>query len=715
MAEDLQGIAKKLGIATRFTDAGLSRRDYEVSPEIIKFFIRAFGYTANSEAEIAASLQEIELERWKHALEPIYIVEEKDVALDLVVFADFRSEPVTLELKAQGSGKKMPADYEVIDDGESAVSGMMTYFKLKIKIHTPLPVGYYDVKITHHGKTYKTVLAVAPERCYEAPAMAKKLWGYAVQLYSLRSERNWGVGDFTDLKTLVRLCGETGADVIGLNPLNVLSHDYPEDASPYLAISRLFLNPIYIDVEAVPEFEAEDISGLQKLIDELRHSELIRYADVYNLKISVLNKCYLRMLTSEDQTRRQAFEKFCRDQGDDLHKLAVFQTISHQSCNLDWGGWRSWPKQYQNPRSLEVGKFADDNREQVDFFKFLQFEADRQLAEAADLVKEQGLGVGFYRDLAVGVGTDSAELWSNPDLFFKKAGTGAPPDAFFPAGQKWGLGTFNPRALKQEKYLPFIKILRANMRSAGALRIDHVMSLMRLYVIPDCSDLGTYIFYNFADMLNIVALESHLNKCAVVGESIGNVPAGFLEILAARNVHSLSVLWAERYNAGWGDFHAPEAYPVSAFASVGTHDMAPLKMWWFGYDIELSFALGLIPNEHEKNEAYHKRENDRWKLLNALDAAQVWPADNMRTGNYLYGEGYPEGIDEAVHRFMARTTSQVFLAQLEDILHVDKLQNLPGTDRDKHPNWRRRLPVSLEQLPGDIAYRRNIAAIKTER
>ena len=216
-------------------------------------------------------------------------------------------------------------------------------------------------------------------------------------------------------------------------------------------------------------------------------------------------------------------------------------------------------------------------------------------------------------------------------------------------------------------------------------------------------------------MLNLVALESHLNHCAVVGESIGNVPDGFLEILRERNVHSLSVLWAERYDSGWGDFISPSGYPATAFTSVGTHDMAPLRMWWFGYDIELSRSLGLIATEEDKQNAYHKRELDRWKLLFALDSNAVWPQDNLRKANYIYGEAYPEGIEEAVHRFVSRSASQVFLAQLEDILHVEKLQNLPGTDRDKHPNWRRKLPVDLEKLENDIAYIRNIAAIKKER
>ncbi|MEI3546178.1 MAG: 4-alpha-glucanotransferase [Alphaproteobacteria bacterium] len=276
-----------------------------------------------------------------------------------------------------------------------------------------------------------------------------------------------------------------------------------------------------------------------------------------------------------------------------------------------------------------------------------------------------------------------------------------------------GVGAFNPYVLKERCYEPFIKILRANMNAAGALRIDHVMGLMRLYIIPDNGDAGTYVMYNFKDMLNIVAIESCRNKCQIVGESIGNVPEGFLETLAEKNIYALSVLWAERKDAGWGDFNAPGEYPEKAFMSVGTHDMAPLRMWWFGYDIELMHSLGLM-DEAAKNDAYHKREIDRWKLLSALDANGCWPEDNLRKDNYIYGQGYPEGIEEAVHRFAAKTASKVFLAQLEDILHVEKMQNLPGTDKE-HPNWRRKLPVTLEKLEGDIAYIRNIQAIRRER
>ena len=707
MDSNLQKLAEKLGVAVSFCDAGLKRKNYAVSEKAIKFFIQALGYKASNDKQIEASLLEVENKRWRQPLEPIYVRNQNNIIID-IVSGDLSSILINA---IDCNGQKINLQYEYL--GNAVQNGL--FYKEDLRITTPLAIGYYDLEVIISNKKYTTRLAVAPDKCYNVSDINQKLWGYAIQLYSLKSKRNWGVGDFTDLNNFIELCAQDGADIIGINPLNVLSHDYPENASPYQSISREFLNPIYIDIENVPEFVADDMNEIASILHEVRSSEYIQYNKVYPLKIKILKQCFDRFKQNKDNVRKKAYKEFCQCYGKSLDNLAAFQAIYEEYTQKVWGGWRAWPQELQNPDSLAVKEYVKANQDRVEFFKFMQFEADRQFTLVKNKITKAGLKIGLYRDLAVGVGRDSAEYWSTPDLFMKDAGTGAPPDAFFPAGQKWGLGTFLPQVLKDEKYTPFIRILRANMQNAGALRIDHVMSLMRLYVIPDSMEEGTYIYYNFEDMLNLVALESCLNKCMVVGESIGNVPEGFLDAIAAKNIYSLSILWAERWGCGWGDFKHPNDYPNNAFASVATHDIAPLKMWWFGYDIELSRSLDLIPNDNEKNEAYHKREADRIKLLNALDNANVWPEDKHRSGNYIYGEQYPEGIEEAVERFMAKSASPVFLAQLEDILHIEKMQNLPGTDIDKHPNWRLKMPVDLEDLKGDIAYIRCIQAIKKER
>lgn len=710
MASALYELADKIGILTKFRDAGLASRDYTVSDDVIKFLATKLGYNASDNASILDSIEKFDNRRWQMPLENIFIVKEDNVFFDIILPKKYASTDLNIAIKDVEN-----VNFTIENTNEERRISDKDFVRKIIRINTNLSIGYHNFEVKAGDEVYYSKLAVAPHLGYEPEVLQKqKLWGFAIQLYSLKSKRNWGVGDLTDLETLVDICASSGANIIGLNPLNVLFHDYPENASPYSSISRLFLNPLYIDVEKVPEVLAEDLEGLSDKLTNYRNSEIIQYSYIYPLKMEILSRAHKRFREGDDKDRKLAYSKFLINSGAELDKLALFQCLYEDKSKVIWGGWRAWEAEYKNPYSAEVADYAKQNQDRISFFKFLQFEADRQLNLVYDKIKANNLAIGLYRDLAVGVGGDSAELWGDADIFIDGAGAGAPPDAFFPAGQKWGLGAFNPFKLKEHAYEPFIKILRANMALAGGLRIDHVMSLMRLYVIPDNSKLGTYIMYNFDDMINIVMIESVLNKCLIVGESIGNVPEGFLEKLESANIKSLSVLWAERYDVGWGDFVEPAKYPLDSFVSIGTHDMAPLKMWWFGYDIELSYKTGLT-SEQDKLDAYRKRENDRGKLLYALDREGVWPEDKPRSGNYIYGEQYPEGVEEAVHRYISRTPSKVFLAGLEDIFQVEKMQNLPGTDRDKHPNWRRKIPVDLEDFTGNIMFNRNINAIKKER
>lgn len=706
MSENLKLLADKLGIATSFSDAGMCKRDYNVSDETIRFFINALGYKCENEEDILNSLALLESNDFSQVLKSIYVCRQENIVFDVVIPKNMEVSKITIKDSAH--------NIKVVDikaDNENI------YWQDKKKITyriASLDIGYYDISVMVGNKNYKSILAVAPKHCYDIPLQNNKLWGYGVQLYAVKSKRNWGVGDFTDLAEIVRMSSRCGADIIGLNPLNILCHDYPENASPYQSISRLFLNPIYIDVEKVPEYDSNDKKIIEDILNKIKQEEYIQYGKVYNLKINILEKCFERFMAKNKPNRQKAYKKFCEKQGKELERLALFQALSETKTLENWGSWDYWPEIYNSPTGVGILDYLDKHGSRVEFFKFLQFEAYRQFDTVKKTIDECGLKIGLYRDLAVGVGRNSAEYWGGAELFIKDASVGAPPDAFFPCGQRWGVGAFLPSKLKETGYEPFIRVLRANMQNAGALRIDHVMSLMRLYVLPETSEQGTYLYYNFADMLNILAIESHLNKCVIVGESIGNVPDGFLDTLKERNILSLSVLWSERDNAGWGGFYAPCHYNPNAVASIGTHDMPPLKMWWFGYDIELAHNLGMI-SEDEKINSYHKREADRKMLLSSLDAAAVWPEDKTRHGDYLYGEAYPEGIEEAVHRYVAKSASKIFLAQLEDFLHVAKQQNLPGTDRDRHPNWRLKLPVDLENLEDDIAYIRNVAAIRKER
>ena len=712
MTSSLQKLADTIGILTSNTDA--CNQEHEIEDNVIRLLAEKLGYKAGNEEEIARSIDLYHKMRWQKTLESISVVEQKDIWFDVVLPENHDTSDLKLRLRYRGNERSFEPGFGVFDEGGRYTIGHTVYKKVVVKINGRLEVGYYEIELETGGKKYKSVLAVAPEKSYANETLEKeRLWGFAVQLYSLNSSRNWGIGDFTDLYNLVDICKRSGADVIGLNPLNVLSHDFPEDASPYGSVSRLFLNPIYIDVEKVPGFTPEDMASCRDKVAGLRDSELIQYTPVYELKITMLEKLYRRMLQDKKSPYYADYEAYCRRKGAELDKLALFQALSEERAHTVWGGWKAWEEEYRNSNSRAVAEYAKKHHERIGFFKYLQFEAERQFDAVKKHIDEQGLKIGLYRDLAVGVCQNSAELWGDYETFIKDAGAGAPPDERICNAQKWSLGAFHPEVLKERAYEPYIKVLRANMHNAGALRIDHAMGLMRLFVILNQEECGSYVLYNFADMLNILAIESWLNRCTIVGESIGIVPEGFIEKMAEKNIGSLSVLWVERL-LGSSDFKSPSEYPAKAFASVGTHDMPPLKMWWFGYEIAEKHKLGIY-TEEQMNWCYHERELERRKLLFALDSNAVWPEDKPRRGDYLYGEAYPEGIEEAVHRFVARAPSEVFLSQLEDILHVEKMQNVPGIDRDQHPNWRRKLPVRLENLESDIAYVRNIAAIKKER
>ncbi|MBR1916085.1 MAG: 4-alpha-glucanotransferase [Alphaproteobacteria bacterium] len=707
MTQKLDELSNKIGIATTFSFG--ANDTCHVSDELLEFLCCQFGMDVSSPKAISKSCEMLDNRCYDEVVAPIYVMRQNGIKLDIYVLKGEVLAPDMLKIKPQGKAKFRTLPFEAVTEFEKDLKGQV-YQKIVLNINENLDIGYYELEMKIKDVLYHSVLAVAPEKCY-VPQVLKdeKIWGFTLQLYSLKSKRNWGVGDFTDLKNFATIAAKSGADIIGLNPINVLSHDFPENASPYASISRFFLNPIYIDVEKTAGFDEKIKGRYAAQIAKAKESNLIDYTNIYNIKINALHDIFVA-----HKKPIKAFENYKKSQGKRLHLFALYQAIYHEKCKSIWGGWRAWPEGLKNLGAMDLAIFEQTHQKEIEFFKFLQFEAARQFEEAAKHIKSCGLKIGLYRDLPVGVSKDSAELWSDRNSYIKGSGAGAPPDAFFPQGQKWCLGAFDPFELRKQAYEPFLKILRANMAYAGALRMDHVMSLMRLFMIKDDGDEGTYIYYNFEDMLALVALESHLNNCLIVGESIGNVPDGFVDTLQKNDIYSMSVLWAERWCNGCGDFKAPQHYPSQAFVSVGTHDMPPLKMWWFGYEIELKYKLKMI-DENERRCLYQEREKDRWLLLKVLDENGVWPSDNLRKNNYIYGESYPEGLTEAVHTLIAKSQSKVVILQLEDILGVDELQNLPGTDRDKYPNWRHKLPLDLEDLENNVDYIRNIKAVKSQR
>lgn len=528
------------------------------------------------------------------------------------------------------------------------------------QLDPPREIGYYDDAI------------VVPERAYVPAALDRKpAWGLGAQLYSLRSADNDGIGDFSDLVRLATMANDAGASTVALNPLHQLHLSNPSSASPYAPLSRRYLNALYIDVHAAAaEFDVS-LAGLDS--HARNDAELVDYPGVAAYKLEALERCYARL------RERRPWQAFA-DADPHLRDVARYEAIMEELSALDDAvySWQQWPRELQDSRSAAVERFAQQHARRVEFFIFAQWLADRQLARAAKAAS--AMPIGLYRDLAVGVDLASADVWSDPGAFALGLSVGAPPDPLNAAGQNWGLPPLHPRVLRERRYEPFIALLRANMRHAGALRIDHVMGLRRLFCIPRAlpEGGGAYVNYDFEAMLGIVALESVRNRCMIVGEDLGTVPEGFRERTAERRIFSCCVLYFERE---WDDrFRSPGDYPPDAVASTGTHDLPTLAGWW-------SRADGTT----------------REQLLDAFAAAGIEVAGDALTAPLV-----------AAYRYLARARSHLVLLQLEDGIGSLDQVNVPGTV-DEEPNWQRKLAVPIDALPAHPVFAAIVRALREER
>ena len=708
--EQLAGL---LGIEARYTDA--LGRDHEVSDETLLALIGAFGLTSDlglARRELGDREQSAAL-----GLGPVHLVhaEAANPELGLRLPAGCREIiwRYRLETCEQRSGR-LPA--------HSAGAGGAFVMPLP----AGLPLGFHRLELEAGGVTAELDLIVAPPCCYLPAGLGPRArsWGLTCQLYGLRSAADWGMGDFTDLARLADAAGSCGAATLGVNPLHALFAAEPLHFSPYAPSSRCWLDYLYIDVAAVPGF-AEDEAVRQLIrggrfaatLGGARSARLVDYAAVARCKRPVLEALFrrfqMRELDAAGGARSDlgaAFRDFQRAGGRWLADFALFEALHEHYCREGTGfSWRSWPAPMREPRSPGVAAFAAAHRDRAEFFQYLQWEADRQLARAAATGRDKGLSLGLYRDLAVGVDPDGAEAWADQELIAPGASIGAPPDAFNRTGQNWGLAPFNPLILRRQGYAPFIAALRANMRHAGILRIDHVMSLDRLYWVPSgmAASAGAYVSYPFGDLMRLVALESHRQGCAVVGEDLGTVPVGFRDTMRSAGVLSYRVLAFERRSDG--SFVSPAEYPALAAASAATHDLATLMGFWLGTDLAWRRRLGLYPDMNTADADDRARTRDRRLLLDALVGEGLLAP--RRLGEFLSESGepvYSSELGAAILSYLARSRARLVLVQLEDVAGENEQANLPGTT-DAHPNWRRRLSLGLEEILAGADLRRAAA------
>jgi (1->4)-alpha-D-glucan 1-alpha-D-glucosylmutase len=603
----------------------------------------------------------------------------------------------------------------------------VSYFRSEFQWRERLPAGYHRFTLFAPDTPAPAVLTliVAPERCYAPPAVRGRgrIWGLALQLYALRSRRNWGIGDFTDLRHAIEFAGQAGAGIVGVSPLHALFPHDPDRASPYSPSSRIHLNALFLDVEAVPEFaECEAVQravgapGFQARLRTLRDAELVDYRGVSEAKLGALRLLYRHFRDEHllpGTSRGEAFRAYGRAGGEPLVRLALFQALQEEFHARDssvWG-WPAWPEPYRDPASPSVREFLASHRESIEFQAWLQWLADEQLAACARGAGEAGLGVGLYEDLAVSVDRGGAEAWDAQHAYAAAASIGSPADEFHLDGQNWGLSPLIPEALIESRYAPFVAALRAAMRHAGALRLDHVMGLMRLYWIPQGGTpaAGAYVHYPFADLLGVLALESQRNRCLVIGEDLGTVPDAVRAALAPMGVLSYRLLLFEKESDG--RYRAPAAYPEQALVAASTHDLPTLKGMWLGRDLELREQFGLYPSREQHELQAAERARDRERLLAALEREGLLP------GGVALNHGVPDMTPElarAIHVFLARTPARVMVVQMEDVLGQGEQVNLPGTTCG-YPSWRRKLPLDVEDWGSDTRVTALAAAMRQER
>ncbi|HEY1757330.1 MAG TPA: 4-alpha-glucanotransferase [Bryobacteraceae bacterium] len=544
----------------------------------------------------------------------------------------------------------------------------------------PLPkqlrLGYHELRIYWVTQPELTVFAeahfiVCPRR---ARVFEGRAAGVALSLYGLRSARDWGCGDITDLRAAIDVFARAGAAFVALNPLHAIANREPYNTSPYLPQSSLFRNFLYIDVERTPGYLPEE--SIAKEAAALRASELVEYERVARLKIRVLSDAFDRFLKSGSAPE---FDMFVEAEGAALEDYAVYCALDETMHGRDpnvWL-WTQWPEQYRDPGSQAVKEFGKEHRTRVLFFKFLQWQLDAQLAQAQAHALAQGMKIGLYHDLALATDRFGADLWANRAFYVAGCRVGAPPDDFAPNGQDWGFPPPNREAHRANGYKLFAESIRNSARHGGVLRIDHVMRFFRLYWMPDgvsAAD-GAYVRDYAEDLLGVLALESSRNGFSVVGEDLGTVSGDVRHRLADAGILGIRLLWFERY--GDGSFRAPGEYPWYTSVSTTTHDLPTLAGFFAGRDIEARKSAGLI-DAAAYQEQWSGRHREIERLNRALEAAGF--------------AGDPLG-------FVLSTPCALAVINQEDLTGEIDQQNLPASTW-QYPNWRRKMKVAIENMAG---------------
>ncbi len=738
----LRILADRAGIVADYYD--IAGTHHVTTDETRRAILTAMNLRAANRDELIEELTAWDDRPWLQGCEPVHVIrssreigtwslhvpcESSGDALLQVCWSLQADTGETFCEREEGPGIKIE-DQHVI--------GGRRFIRVALAFPQALPLGYYSVRAQAKvGGLHTEIvsrLIVAPERCYvpEKLRHGARWWGIALQLYSLRSDRNWGIGDFGDLATIVAWAGKhMGAAVVGLNPLHALKNAKPYHVSPYSPASRLFLNDLYINVEHVAEYRtASEVrnrvadSTFRAQIEAAKRCDLVDYDAVKTMKREVLEVCYRAFLREHFEgeepvlqpttERGRSFARFVEREGVSLAEYALFQALEEEQQLLQSPSvtWAEWPDRYRAPTSEAVQEFRHRHMSRVRFFQYLQWLAAEQLLGLVEKAQAAGMPIGFYHDLALGSDRYGPDGWRYQEVLALNADCGAPPDAFAPQGQNWGFSPLDPLRLRASGYEYMINLLRNNLRYGGAIRIDHVMALFRLFWIPRGlpPSMGTYVHYRDEELLAILALESVRAQALVIGEDLGTVPDWVRDRLGTAGVLSYRVLYFERTLSG--AWKPPAQYPAQSLAVVTTHDLPTLNGYWEGADIETRSALGLFPSEQARNAMQDERQREKAGILAALKSEGLLPVGVSDDPAFV--PTMTDELRERVHQYLARTPSWIVLANIEDIIGTRAQTNLPGTV-DQHPNWCRKLSLTVEELEQDARFKRLAAQLRLTR
>jgi 4-alpha-glucanotransferase len=667
--EAIRDLANRAGIAVEWHD--VTGRQRTVTPEVLRHMLEALGLPCGTRGDLLASRRLLQHRATVQALPPLITgTAGRPIRLDVGA-----NEPIGARLSLAAGGTE--------DVQLSPVRG-------RLRMPAVIVPGYHRLLIEDR----EVVLAVAPRRCHtiDDAVPDARLWGIAAQVYSLRHHGDGGIGDAAGIAALADAAGSRGADALALSPMHALFGADPSCFGPYSPSTRLFLNPLHASAALVfGEAHVADTlraEGLGETFERLEAQPLIDWPAAAHAKHRLLRALF-EQFGDADGALRLDFASFRADGGELLTQHAVFETLHAANSVHGVGDWHRWPRDLRDPASTTVSVFAASHEQEVRFHCFLQWLADRSLAIAQRRARGAGMRIGVIGDLAVGMDPNGSHAWSRQDDVLAGLSIGAPPDVLNPRGQNWGLTGFSPRALTAGGFAPFLATLRAALRNTGGVRIDHVMGLTRLWLIPDGADPadGAYLAYPLADLLRLLALESQRHGAIVVGEDLGTLPGGFREELEIAGLHGMRVLWFERNGQ---EFSPPDAWDHDAIAMTSTHDLPTVAGWWHGRDIAWRAECGRLGVGVNVADVVAERATDRSDLWQAF----------VRAGA---GVGDPPPLDDtqpavdAALEFVASTSSPICIPPIEDLIGVEEQPNLPGTI-DEHPNWRRRLTVNAGEL-----------------